>query len=184
MRGSAILAAVVLVGGCANASSPPPAAAAGARLPSPSPSAAAAARLPSPAAALGEPIATFVLVSPPAGVRLGCMAYGVLPHWVSGTLEGAPGDPERVWLLGPAGDRISIAWPAGFSLHFTPDARLDDAAGRLFASAGDQIVLGQVRVGSHSGTRADPYLAAGLIEARSARGDIREVCAPPAVWAR
>lgn len=168
MRRIAVLAAMLLLAGCAGAGSPAPSATA------------SAGSLPSlPAGALREPIRTFALYTPTAGSALACPAYLISPN-ISGALAGEPGDPEHVWLVGPSGRRISVVWPAGFSLFFKPEATLYDGSGALFARAGDGILLGQVRAGSHAGTPADPYLAAGLIEARPATGDTREACAPAA----
>jgi hypothetical protein len=125
-----------------------------------------------------EPLRTFPLAPPNAGNERACPAYGVT-NPVEGTLAGDRSDPERVWLVGPSG-RISVVWPAGYTLVFEPEAALYDGAGRIFARAGDTVDLGQVWVTSHAGTPADPYLAAGLIGAGPANGSGRIDCVPAA----
>jgi hypothetical protein len=127
----------------------------------------------------GSPtLRTFPLYVPPNGGPLVCPSYLMSPN-VSGTLAGDAADPEGIWLMTSSG-RISVRWPAGFTLAFDPEATLYDGDGNLFARAGDVVTLGQVPLGSHAGTPADPYLAAGLIEAKSANGDTRSSCAPAA----
>jgi hypothetical protein len=125
-----------------------------------------------------EPLRTFALAGPNAGSERACPAFGVSTP-VRGTLAGDPSDPERIWLVGPEG-RISVIWPTGFTLVFAPESTLYDEAGRLFAKAGDAIDLGQVRRSSHAGTPADPYLAAGLIDAVGPDGRSSQDCVPAA----
>jgi hypothetical protein len=125
-----------------------------------------------------EPLRTFPLGSPGSPSGQICPAYAVVDP-VAGTLAGSRSDPERVWLIGPSG-RISVIWPAGFTLVFAPEATLYDERGGLFAHAGDTISLGQVHIGSHAGTPADPYLVAGLISATSKEGGRRGDCVPAA----
>lgn len=125
-----------------------------------------------------EPIRTFPLGSPGSPSGQVCPAFAVADP-VTGTLTGDRSDPERVWLVGRSG-RISIIWPAGFTLVFAPGATLYDERGGLFAQAGDTIGLDQIHAGSHAGTPADPYLAAGLISATSANGSRRGDCVPAA----
>jgi hypothetical protein len=88
----------------------------------------------------------------------------VLARAVHGVLEGNPADPrEPVWLQGPDGARISVVWPAGFSVRFSPKAVLYNEQGHPVARAGDSVTLPQVALGSHAGTFADPYLATGML---------------------
>jgi hypothetical protein len=96
------------------------------------------------------------------GAPLLCTLGAAIPP-VTGVLDGRPDDPELVWLHGPDRERISVAWPAGFSVAFAPDAVLRDERGIEVAGAGDVVELGQVNLGSHAGTPADPYLATGLV---------------------
>ena len=57
-----------------------------------------------------------------------------------GTLQGTAGDPERVWVVAPDGRRLSIVWPAGFTVRFEPEAVLY-AKGVAVAHAGDPIAI-------------------------------------------
>ena len=92
-----------------------------------------------------------------------CPQY-VLGNAVRGVLEGSPTDPrEPVWLRDAAGARISVVWPAGFSVSFGPGAVLHDEHGHAVAPAGSNVTLPQVALGSHAGTFADPYPATGLV---------------------
>ncbi len=125
-----------------------------------------------------EPIRTFPLGSPGSPSGQICPAFAVVDP-VTGTLAGDRSDPERIWLVGSS-ERISVIWPAGFTLVFAPEATLYDERGGLFAQAGDTVSLDQVHLRSHVGTLADPYLAAGLISAISANGSRRGDCVPAA----
>jgi hypothetical protein len=88
----------------------------------------------------------------------------ILADAVHGVLEGSPSDPgEPIWLRGSTGARISVIWPAGFSVRFEPTAVLYNDRGRAVARAGSTVVLPQVPAGSHAGTFGDPYLATGLL---------------------
>ncbi len=82
---------------------------------------------------------------------------------VTGALEGDPADPELVWLRSDTGQRLSITWPAGFAVHFQPEAALYDDHGVVVARAGNTVKLTQVFIGAHAGTPEDPYLASGLL---------------------
>lgn len=83
---------------------------------------------------------------------------------VVGQLAGDPGDPrEPVWLERADGTRLSVVWPAGFSVRFEPDATLYDEQGRAVARAGDTVTLWQVPVIAASGSFDDPYFAAGIL---------------------
>jgi hypothetical protein len=125
------------------------------------------------------PLRTFALASPGSDAGQVCPAFAVTDP-VEGTLAGDRSDPEHVWLVGSSGGRISVTWPAGFTLVFAPEATLYDQTGQLFARAGDTIDLGQIRVSSHAGTPADPYLVAGLISASAANGNGPVDCVPAA----
>lgn len=82
---------------------------------------------------------------------------------VTGALEGDPADPELVWLRSDTGQRLSIAWPAGFVVQFNPEAALHDDHGVVVARAGTTVNLTQVFLGAHAGTLEDPYFASGLL---------------------
>ncbi len=89
---------------------------------------------------------------------------GAAVHPVSGVLRGDRDDSqEPVWLEGHAGTRLSIVWPAGFTVSFEPEAVLRDEAGTVAARAGTIVDLGQVDAMLHAGTFGDPYIAAGLL---------------------
>jgi len=83
---------------------------------------------------------------------------------VVGQLAGDPGDPrEPVWLERADGTRLSVVWPAGFSVRFEPEAILYDERGRVVARAGDTVTLSQVPVAGAGGSFDDPYFAAGIL---------------------
>jgi hypothetical protein len=82
---------------------------------------------------------------------------------LSGTLAGEAADPERLWIMSPDGQRVSIVWPEGYSVRFEPSALLFDERGMVVARAGDKVEFGQVSIGEHAGTTADPYWATGLV---------------------
>lgn len=160
LRQLAVLAAAFLLAGCAGLGA----------VPTPSPTL--------PPEWSPVPLRTFPLGSPGSPSGQVCPAFAVVDP-VSGTLAGSRSDPERVWLMGPSG-RISVIWPAGFTLVFAPEATLYDERGGLFAQSGDTISLGQVHISSHAGTPSDPYLVAGLISAISKDGSRRGDCVPAA----
>ena len=89
------------------------------------------------------------------------LAAAVSP--VTGALEGDPADPELVWLRSADNQRLSIVWPAGFTVRFEPGATLYDENGVLVARAGDAVVLNQVSPAQHAGSPEDPYLADGSV---------------------
>ncbi len=106
---------------------------------------------------------TFAFVTSPDGGPVACPMFAVGDP-VTGTLEGDPTDPlEPIWLRSTDGQRISIVWPAGFSVSFEPDAVLANEKGVVVARAGDTVTLTQVSITSHAGTFADPYLAQGSV---------------------
>ena len=57
---------------------------------------------------------------------------------------------------------FTIVWPAGFRVMFEPRLRLVDADGSLVAHEGDTIAL-RVSRDDAAGSRADPYIAAGIM---------------------
>jgi hypothetical protein len=96
------------------------------------------------------------------GVERGCDAIGVEDP-VTGAFEGDAADPrEPVWLRAPDGRRISIVWPAGFTVRFTPAARLLNEHQEPVAAGGDNVTL-QVPRAAASGTFEDPYYATGIL---------------------
>ena len=104
---------------------------------------------------------TFTWVDP--STPPACLAFGLV-HPVSGLLRGDVDDPqEPVWLEGQAGTRLSVVWPAGFTVAFEPHAVLRDDGGRIVAAAGRSVELSQVDPLKHAGTFGDPYVAAGLL---------------------
>lgn len=83
---------------------------------------------------------------------------------VTGRLMGDPKDQrEPVWLERDDGTRLSVVWPAGFTVQFEPELALHDEQGRVVARNGDQVTLDQVPVTEASGTYEDPYYAAGIL---------------------
>ena len=106
---------------------------------------------------------TFTWVTEEDGGPVGCPAFAAA-HPVSGVLRGDPNDPqEPVWLEGQAGTRLSIVWPAGFTVTFEPDGVLRDEKAAIVARAGDRVELGQVDALAKAGTFGDPYIASGLV---------------------
>jgi hypothetical protein len=87
-----------------------------------------------------------------------CHAAGDL-NPLTGVLAGSPDDPERVWLVGRDGRRISIAWPEGFSVEFAPDTVLRNERGAIAARQGDTVVLHHVHDYPGDGSLENPYLA-------------------------
>lgn len=126
----------------------------------------------SPSAAPATPPTASPSEAPPAGTALrtfpiweaaDCDAIGV-DNPVIGRLEGDPEDPqEPVWLMREDGTRLSVVWPAGFSVRFEPDATLYNELGRVVARAGDAVTLNQVSIAEATGTFEDPYYAAGIL---------------------
>ena len=87
-----------------------------------------------------------------------CNAAGDLSPLVA-ILAASPDDVERVWLVGSDGGRISVAWPEGFSVEFTPTGVLRNERGDLVAREGEQIVLHHVDDYPGDGSFERPYLA-------------------------
>jgi hypothetical protein len=97
----------------------------------------------------------------PGLLAVACDAGEPIPA-VAGTLAGSSADPETIWLQGPGGARISVTWPAGFTVRFEPGAVVYNEAGKAVIRAGERLQL-QARVGDHAGTPADPYPVSGLV---------------------
>ena len=113
---------------------------------------------------------TFTVARAAEGTSVLC-TLGLAAHPLTGTIAGDAVDPERVWLVGPEGNRISIVWPEGFSVRFEPIVVLYDAGGQPVARAGAAVTLDQVDVEERAGTAADPYWASGFVF---------DACYPPA----
>lgn len=60
-----------------------------------------------------------------------------------GVLEGEEASPGRwcLWMRSAAGNRTPVLWPAGYHACLDP-LEVRDAAGQLFARAGEHLVLG------------------------------------------
>ena len=77
--------------------------------------------------------------------------------------SGAPGDArEPIWLEAADGVPLSVAWPDGFTVSFSPTAELRDDHGAVVARDGDQITLTQTNLDEAAGTQGDPYVAKEL----------------------
>jgi hypothetical protein len=127
--------------------------------PSPVPAAREPAAPPSPSPIHAAALRTFLV----AEGQTACPQF-ILANAVRGVLEGSPSDPrEPIWLRSSTGARISVIWPAGFSVRFDPDAVLYNEHSRPVAKAGSTVVLPQVASGSRAGTFEDPYVASGLL---------------------
>ncbi len=105
---------------------------------------------------------TFTIARAPDGGPLLCPAFGIIDP-VHGTLGGAQGGREPVWITTDDGRDLSVIWPAGFSVRFEPDPALYSDGGVRIATAGQPIELGQTTWTSATGTYDDPYLASGLV---------------------
>jgi hypothetical protein len=69
---------------------------------------------------------------------------------------------EPIWLEAADGVHLSVAWPDGFTVSFSPTAELRDDHGAVVARDGDQITLTQTNLDEAAGTQGDPYVAKGL----------------------
>ena len=105
---------------------------------------------------------TFAVIRNADGSSVACAAFG-LTNPVAGILEGQAGARDPVWLQADDGRHLSVAWPAGFTVRFEPDAAIYTDRVTLVGRAGDRIVLGQTRPGDAAGTFDDPYFASGLV---------------------
>lgn len=81
---------------------------------------------------------------------------------VSGVLRGQRGANEPVWLEGPGAQHLSVVWPAGFTIAFSPIVELRDEKGNLVARDGAVITLAQTNLDEAAGLFDDPYVAHGL----------------------
>ena len=57
-------------------------------------------------------------------------------------LHGSPDDPRLVWMVDPAGKRMELAWPPGFSVRFTPRLEVLNARGDAVAFDGSRAASG------------------------------------------
>lgn len=90
-----------------------------------------------------------------------CHADQPLPL-VSGTLRTDPAQSDPVWLVDRAGNRLSVVWPAGFTVRFDPSpAVLFNERGEVVATDGSWVTLGHTRPSDAAGTFDDPYFASG-----------------------
>lgn len=69
---------------------------------------------------------------------------------------------EPIWLEAADGVHLSVAWPDGFTVSFSPTAELRDDHGAVVARDGDQITLTQTNLDEAAGTQGDPYVAKEL----------------------
>ncbi len=83
-------------------------------------------------------------------------------HPVVGTLRGQADAREPIWLEAADGVHLSVAWPDGFTVSFSPTAELRDDHGAVVVRDGDQITLTQTNLDEAAGTPGDPYVAKGL----------------------
>jgi hypothetical protein len=64
-----------------------------------------------------------------------CAGYGL-----SAVLGGDPADPDIAWLEGYlSGERMSVAWPTGFTARFAPELEVMDPTGRVVLREGDYV---------------------------------------------
>jgi hypothetical protein len=96
-----------------------------------------------------------------------CDAFGLVDEAkVRGVLRGSPEAKGRVWLESRNEGTLLIAWPAGFSVRFEPEAVLRDDTGRVVGREGHGLSLDQVRVGQRADEPAHPdvaYVASGIL---------------------
>ena len=82
---------------------------------------------------------------------------------VHAILRTDPGQRDPVWLVDGNGNRLSVVWPAGFTVRFDPPpAVLLNERGEVVATEGDWVTLDQTRPSDAAGTFDDPYFASGL----------------------
>jgi hypothetical protein len=104
---------------------------------------------------------TFTWFTESNGMHFACAAFALVDP-VRGTLHGDASDPqEPIWIENAAGRRLSVVWPAGFTVTFEPDAVLRDDRGTVMARANGPVKLDQVRPEDHAGSFEDPYIASG-----------------------
>lgn len=125
--------------------------------------AAAPRQTPPPGDLIPGPILTFRWASERDGVPILCTASAAV-NPVRGVFEGDPARSSGVaWLRAPDGRQLSVAWPAGFSVRFEPNAVLYNERGVAVAKHGQLVELGQVSLEEAAGTPADPYIAHGIV---------------------
>lgn len=91
-----------------------------------------------------------------------CNADQPLPV-VVGALHTDPAQSDPVWLVDRTGHRLSVVWPAGFTVRFDPSpAVLFNEHGDVVATEGSWVTLNHTRPSDAAGTIADPYFASGL----------------------
>jgi hypothetical protein len=96
------------------------------------------------------------------GVLMSC--GGNIRTGLKARLEGRSDDTtESVWLRANDGRKLSVVWPAGFTVSFDPDAVLWNDRGAMVARATDVVHLMDVHFDDASGTFDDPYIAHGGI---------------------
>jgi hypothetical protein len=106
---------------------------------------------------------TFVWDAGTDEFPVACPAYALVDP-LDGHLRGDPEDPvEPIWIEDAGGRRLSVIWPAGFTVSFEPDAVLRDDRGKVVARENEPVELSQVEPSAHSGTFEDPYVATGLL---------------------
>lgn len=82
---------------------------------------------------------------------------------VQGVLRTDPAQSDPVWLVDTNGKRLSVVWPAGFTIRFDPPpAVLLNERGEVVAADGAWVTLGHTRPSDAAGTFDDPYFASGL----------------------
>jgi hypothetical protein len=105
---------------------------------------------------------TFTVVREIDGAQIVCPAFG-LTEPLSGVLRGDPSATQEKLILDVKGRRVSVVWPAGFSLRFVPQAVLFDDHGSEVGHEGGVVTLDQVAAADHAGSFEDPYIAQGSV---------------------
>src|SRR5262245_21617218 len=105
---------------------------------------------------------TFTWVTEIGGTPVACAAFGLVDP-VHGTLNGGVGEREPAGIEKGDGTRLSVVWPAGFSVRFEPEVTLYSDKGVRIAGKGEAVELSQTTWQSATGTYDDPYLAQGLV---------------------
>jgi hypothetical protein len=107
-------------------------------------------------------IRTFTFQQSHGDVHIACASFG-LEDPVSGTFQGAQGGVEPAWIETEDGRRLSVIWPAGFTVRFEPLAALYNERNEPVVRARQGVTLGQTRWDDAAGTLEDPYLAQGAV---------------------
>jgi hypothetical protein len=109
---------------------------------------------------------TFTWTRETGDVPILCNASAAVDP-VTGVLRGDPSaSAQPVWLETGSGRRLSVIWPAGFSVRFEPLAELRNESGDAVARDGDRVRLSQVGAHDNAGTFEDPYIASGDVFGR------------------